>query len=298
MGSMRNIDWSKYTREQRLEVAAASPDAVRRHDSQAWVSLFADGGVVEDPVGITPFHRASGTESAPVSGNTLEKFFETFIAPNDVMLDVLRDVVVGGLVVRDVNIRIKSSTGLATSVSTYLLYQLTEENGQLKVARLAAHWELRRMVRQVMMRGWPGLKMMTALSWRMMRVQGMRGMLGYTKGFSGIHGRGKDAVDKFVEAANRRDGGLMTSLFDSNNSLIEFPAGGLNVSPDSFAGRVDARLAVSDLISAGFTTSFRFDVTVSGDTYHGIGIFEFNPKNRKITRARCFWDEMGKVPTE
>lgn len=281
-----------FAREDRLNLARASPEAVARHDKEAWLALFASESTVEDPVGIVPFHRS------PDDTLALSRFYEMFIAPNRISMTVFRDIVAGNEVIRDVDIHVKSSTGLVTSVRSYLLYTLTEEGNQTKVKRLAAHWELGSMVRQVLGRGWPGLKMMAALSWRMVKIQGLAGVWGYMKGFRGIHGTGKKAVTLFAEGTNAGDTGLMTSLFDAGNSLIEFPVGTRNYSPESFPGRMEIRLQISDVVSAGLTTAFRCNVTIPEGTYQGIGLFEFSPKTRKICRARFFWDETGKVEEE
>ncbi|NQT73671.1 MAG: hypothetical protein HQ553_13020 [Chloroflexi bacterium] len=275
----------KYSSDDLLKVAEASPEAIATHDKQAWLSLFSEQGIIEDPVGIAPFRRVkSGGDDDP-----LERFYETFIAPNEIKLNVSRNIVAGNAVVRDVNIEIKSSTGLTINVPTYVLYELVEEDGNLKVARLAAHWELFSMVKRVISRGWPGLKMMTVLGFRMLKIQGIGGVWGYMKGFFGIGRSGKNSVLSFVEALNSKNTERLVGLFTSDNSGIEYPFGDESVKPDSFVSSANGSISVSDLISAGMVTGFRFEVKGQESENSGIGLFKFDSKTRKIKSARFYF---------
>lgn len=282
---MANIDTTKYTREDLLNTAKASPAAISKHDKQAWLSLFSAQGIIEDPVGIAPFRRMKGAGD----DDPLERFYETFIAPNEIVLHVFKDMVVGNAVVRDINIEIRSSTGLTINVLTYVLYEIIEENGILKVSRLAAHWELRSMVKQVMARGWSGIKMMNVLGVRMLKLQGLGGVWGYMKGFTGIGKRGKESVLSFVEALNSRDTKQLAGLFTSAHSGIEFPVGEKSIDPDSFIDFANGSISVSDLISAGMVTGFRFEIKGQESENSGIGLFKFDSKTRKIENARFYF---------
>jgi hypothetical protein len=287
-----SFDGAGYARDDLLSVAGASPEAVARHDKQAWLSLFSEEAVVEDPVGATPVRCVIDRETSSRDSSQLERFYETFIASNDIVFQVHNDIVAAGMVARDATIEITSSTWLTTSVHIYVLYELVEEDGRLKIARLAAHWELFNMVRQVTGRGWPGFKMMTVLGFRMLRFQGFSGILSYMRGFSGIGREGKDAVLKFMKGVNERDVDLLSRLVDSRNdeASIEFPVGGRTFSPASLVDEIDAQVSASDLISAGWVIAFQLDITSGQDSRRGIGLFEFTPKTRKIKRARFFWD--------
>jgi hypothetical protein len=276
-----------YTREQRLNVAKASPEAVARHDKAAWLGLFSAHAIVEDPIGTAPHQRQVGAgENCP-----LARFYETYIAPNDIAFQVTQDIVAGSTVVRDVVIEITAGTGLVTRVPTYILYELTEEGGQLKLARLAAHWELPKMVRQVAQQGWMGPKTSLLLTVRMLRMQGLRGLRGYMQGFSGIGQAGKDCLEEFVDAVNTRDVPALARLFASSNRGIEFPVAGRTYDPVTFFGTVQAKLSVKDPISAGYATAFRFETQSADATHHGIGVLDFDRSNRQIVHVRFFWDE-------
>jgi len=290
--SNEHSDMSSYTRDDLLSVAGASPEAVARHDKKAWLALFSKEAIVEDPVGTAPVRCVIDRGTSSRDSSQLERFYETFIASNDIVFHVHNDIVAAGIVARDVTIEITSSTGLTNSVHTYALYELVEEDGCLKIARLAAHWELFDMVKQVTGRGWPGVKMMTVLGFRMLRHKGFSGILGYMRGFSGIGQEGKDVVLKFMKGVNERDVDLLSRLVDSRNdeASIEFPVGGRTFSPASLVEEIDAQVSVSDLISAGQVITFKLDITSNNNSRRGIGLFEFIPKTRKIKRARFFWD--------
>ncbi len=278
---------NNYTDNDLIDIANASPAAVARHDKQSWLSLFAEQAVVEDPVGTAPNRRIDTQDMG-----ALDKFYETFIAPNEIVFHVHTDIVTDREVVRDVDIEILAVAGLVTSVHTYIMYELVEEEGQLRIARLAAHWELLPMIKQVLKQGMPGLRMMTSLGLRMIRVQGLGGVAGYMRGFGGIGRKGKKTVRKFVEAINEGDTARLTGLFtDVSRAAVELPAGKHHLIPALLGDSKRIHLSVSDLISAGMTTSFRFDISLDGVFRHGIGLFEFDRRNGKLEKARFFWKE-------
>lgn len=278
---------NNYTHQDMLDVAEASPAAVARHDKQEWISLFASQAVVEDPVGAAPHHRVNERDTG-----ALDKFYETFIAPNNIVFHVYTDIVTAREVVRDVDIEIMAPSGLTTSVHAYVLYELVEEGGQLKLARLAAHWELLPMIKQVLRQGLAGLRMTTSLGMRMFRVQGIGGMMDYMRASGGIGRRGKKTVREFVKAINEGNTASLTGLFaDVSSAVIELPAGKHYLIPALLGDSERIHLTVSELISAGMTTSFRFDISLDGIFRHGVGLFEFTRENGKLDRARFFWKE-------
>lgn len=269
------------SREDLFDAVRASPDAVARHDKQGWLDSFSEHAIVEDPVGTAGAHGRAD----------LARFYDTFIAPNDVSFEVAQDIVVGETVLRDVVIQIRSSFGIEMRVPAYLLYELVEEDGHLKIARLAAHWELARMTPQAMRRGLAGLRMMTAQSIRMLRIQGWRGMRGYMRGFSGVGARGKEAVRRFADAARDRDHAVIAGLLAPACRGLEFPAGAEPLDAASFVVAAGGELSVANPLSSGFTASFRFQAQKGGALHKGIGLFEFEPGSCRIRRARFFWDD-------
>jgi hypothetical protein len=272
-----------------LAVAKASPDAVARHDKEAWVALFATHAVIEDPVGSRPHHGGLHDRRSGVRGTgPLERFYDTFIAPNDITFHVDQDIVAGRVVVRDVTIELVMAAGLNVRVPMHLLYEVTDQDGMLKIAHLCASWELFPMVRQVVSQGWPGLMVMKRLGIRMIANQGLDAALGFSKGVFGIHGAGKQTVLRFVEAVNRKDGAALATLFDPRSNGIGFPVGRRTLTPESFCSQVDVSLSVTKLISSGYVTSCTFTARSGGTESKGVGLFEFNSRTRKLHAARLY----------
>ena len=280
------------TPEELLELVSRSPVAVAIHDKRAWLDLFSHAAIVQDPVGTAPHRRTASDEGAALGDDPLGRFWETFIAPNRISFTSYQDIVIGDEVVRDVLIRSELGSGISIEVPAYLIYRTTEENGEARIEALMAHWELRSMVRQVIAAGLAGLSTMIQLGWRMLKIQGAAGVLGFAQGISrGIFGRGRRAVRDFAATLNARDEKALVGLLDGEETLIEYPAG-VGESVREFldgAGR-DLRIDVSGLTSAGWSSSCVFRANRGDVTHRGVAFFEFNPKTRKIRSARFFWN--------
>lgn len=157
-------------REAMLATAERSPTAVADHDRAAWLALFDDGGLVNDPVGSAP-HR--GAEE-------LGAFYDTFIAPNTVVFHPEHDIVCGDTVVRDLTLEIRMAEGVTLTVPAHLRYQLASPS---RIAGLYAHWELPSMIKQLLGTGAGALPVSGRLSLRLLQNQGPIGSLGFARGF-------------------------------------------------------------------------------------------------------------------
>ena len=125
-----------------LALVRSSPAYVGVHDKAGWLGIFGAEHVVEDPVGSRPVRSQEG--------GALERFWDTFIAPNDIEFQVAHDWVDGFDVVRDVTIVSTLRPGVVVRTPAHLIYQTAYEGGLLKVRRMAAYWEPRRVYRQMM----------------------------------------------------------------------------------------------------------------------------------------------------
>ncbi|WP_051162861.1 nuclear transport factor 2 family protein [Nocardia brevicatena] len=114
-----------------LAVVAASPRAVAAHDRPAWVGLFAEGAVVNDPVGSTPH----------IGRVAIERFYDTFIAPNTITFDITHDFAGPATILRDLTIRITMPTGATVHVPMHLRYELVEVAGELRIETIRVHTE-------------------------------------------------------------------------------------------------------------------------------------------------------------
>lgn len=181
-----------------LDFVERSPAAVARHDRAAWVALFAADCVIEDPVGSRPHHAGDR--------GVIARFYDTFIAPNVIVFQRGRDYVDGLQVLRDLSIEIRMAPSVTIRVPMYLVYELCLEAGGLRIRRLAAHWELRPMLMQLLRCGLRGLPPALALGWRMIRLQGLGGTLGFMRAWRSAGSAGKAAV---IEALAREEQPLL-----------------------------------------------------------------------------------------
>ncbi len=277
----------RFSPDQLMEVAKASPAAVASHDREAWVGLFSRHAVIEDPVGSKPHHNGLHDPRSGVRGSApLERFFDTFIAPNDISFHVERDVVSSPFVVRDVTIELMMRARLKVHVPMHLLYEICDEDGAPKIAHLRAHWELVPMVRQVLANGWPGLAAINTLGLRMAVNHGPGAVVGFGRGVLGIHRLGKDTVASFVNAVNDRNPRALAALFDRQNEGIGFPGAETILDPAALCRCFDGTLSVTKLISSGYVTSCTCGVRWDDSESAGVGFFEFNSRTRKLHSVR------------
>ncbi len=288
------------SRKTLLALINRSPAAVAVHDRAAWISIFARYSVVEDPVGSSP--HVSGVYD-PRSGRRgkgpLQRFFDTFIAPNTIQFHVERDVVCAQDVVRDLTIEITMAEGVTVRVPMHLLYECQLDNDGWRIVRLAAHWELMPMIRQVLECGRAAIPVLLQLSWRMFRIQGLGGILGFSRGFLGIGMKGKDAVHRFVDAVNSEQAVRLFDLFAAQNRGVCFPAGSEPVSPDQFVQRfAGMHMRVEKLLAAGYTVSASVTTEYQGQRHEGVAFFEFDRREKRLERVDVYWDKEGSTHVE
>jgi hypothetical protein len=123
----------------------------------------------------------------------------------------------------------------------------------------------------------------------MFRVQGLRGMLGYSRGLlAGVFGEGRRAAEALAAAVEKGDAAALGALF-APGGVVERPVGA-RLAPAEFLGALGAgaRLHVEDVTPAGFLAGFRYRLAGAGGEERGVGFLEFDPSSRRIARARFF----------
>ncbi|WP_067860132.1 nuclear transport factor 2 family protein [Nocardia shimofusensis] len=257
-----------------LAAAQASPRAVAAHDKAAWVGLFAPDAAVNDPVG-----------SAPHLGPAaIGRFYDTFIAPNTIAFHVDRDLIAGRTVVRDLSIETTMSTGATVLVPMHLRYDLTATDDGLRIARLAAHWELAPMVLCLLRTGLPGLGAVAVLGPRLVRNQGLGGALGMTKALTGVGRAGKSVVSRLFAAAADTDLAGVRELL-SDRAEVELPAGH-RVSVEEFTNRA-RNIRWDKMLAAGRWVT----VSIEIGSARGVAMAEFASGSPRITRLEIFLDQ-------
>ncbi|WP_043652221.1 nuclear transport factor 2 family protein [Nocardia thailandica] len=257
-----------------LSAVLASPRAVAAHDKSAWVGLFAGDAEVNDPVGSRP-------HTGPAA---IARFYDTFIAPNDIAFDVARDVVGGRTVVRDLFIATTMSTGATVRVPMHLRYDLAELDGSWKIVRLAAHWEFTAMVTQLMLRtGLPGLAAAARLGPQLVAHQGLSGAVGLLRAVRCVGRPGKHAAARLFSSMAVGDGAHVRALLGAA-ALRRSTGAELSIEELAAATR---NLRWDKLIAAGRTVSA--SVTVDGGG--GIVFVDFAARGREIVAVTLFLAE-------
>ena len=278
-------------RKRCISTVLKSPAAVAAHDKSAWLAIFADLSVVEDPVGSRPHVNGAFDARSGRRGNgPLARFYDTFIAPNQIVFHVAHDIVNASHVVRDLAIEITMSPQVTVRVPMHLLYELDDEAGQVKIRRLAAHWELLPMLKQLMALGMPALTVGNMLGLRMFLNLGLGGIAGFMSGLRSIGERGKVIVTQFADVLARQDFAAMVDLFAGDNAGIDAPFGAAHYTPIELAQQRPFSLAVSKLLASGFTVTATIEVGLGAAVARGVGIFEFDANSKKLQRVRLYWE--------
>lgn len=294
-----------------LQQVEKSPQAVSVHDKTAWLELFATQSIIEDPVGSRP-HIAGVYDSA--SGQRgkaqLARFYETFIAPNKIRFDVHQNIVSGSHVMRDLDIHIQMADKVHLKVPMHLLYHLVQQDGEWKITRLAAHWELIPMVMQLMGNGMASLPVSVGLSVRMLKYQGIFGMLAYSKAAFSVGRRGKKRAQSALQAFNLRNRSAFAQAFTDNGTVC---IANTNTQRTN-AGKQARKEELPDTVNmpaADFTDYFQAEFTAgkwiaAGDSVtasvqirkgknhsnspdrQGVLLFRFNRKSGNITHMRLY----------
>jgi hypothetical protein len=255
----------------RIDFVAQSPKLCAAHDRAGWVGLFARDGQVNDPVGSRPH---DGREA-------IERFYDTFIAPNTLSFSVEHDIVCGMSVMRDLNIDTTMSTGAKLSVPMHLRYELVEQDGRLAIRRLYAHWELPGMMWQMMRQGLLGLWTSIKLTPQLLRHQGVGGLFGFMRGLLGSGRAGKRTAQAFLEAAKRGDTAAAAALL-APDCTLEVPLANRVTLAALLPGL--NTLQWRKLIGAGNFAS----ATVQIGPQRGVALFRFDNGPKKISSLRIF----------
>lgn len=282
---------STIPREQALATVEMSPAAVAAHDKDAWVGIFAELSAIEDPVGSHPHVGGVFDPRSGRRGNAaLGRFYDTFIAPNTIEFHVDRDIVCGSHVVRDLEIEITMAPAVVIRVPMHLVYELCEEAGELRIRRLAAHWEMLPMIGRLMGLGPSAWSVGMALGRRLVGNLGLGGTAGFVSGMRTAGRSAKRAVADLADATRRGDAAAAAALFADRAAGIEAPYGRPAVAPERFVHEGAIRFTPGKVLVSGATVSASIEVDTDTGAHHGVGFFEFDRATRLLYRARLYWE--------
>ncbi|HYA67407.1 MAG TPA: nuclear transport factor 2 family protein [Acidimicrobiales bacterium] len=117
------------------DLANRSMAAIEAKDRQGWLALFAEDGIVEDPVGPSLFDPDGVGHRGP---EAIANFYDTVIAMSDSIRFHMRDSYDCGVEVANVgeiHITVGGKVGICRLVSTY------RASPDGKLAALRAYWE-------------------------------------------------------------------------------------------------------------------------------------------------------------
>jgi steroid delta-isomerase len=119
------------------ELIRQSREAVRAHDREGWLGLWAPDAVIQDPVGPSPFDATGNGHSGP---EAIAAFYDNVIAPNDLITFEIDRSYECGNEVADVGlIRTVLPGGKHVAVVRGVFTYRTNGHGQL--AGMRAYWE-------------------------------------------------------------------------------------------------------------------------------------------------------------
>lgn len=248
-----------------LAVVERSPAAAGAHDRAAWVGLFADGGIVNDPVGSRPH----------VGRTEIERFYDTFIGPRDITFHRDVDVVSGRSVIRDLELEVQMSSRVTMRVPVHIRYDLRAEGDDLRIERLAAYWELPGMIAQFLRSGIAAVPVSTRLSAALLKNQGPVGALGFAQGFRRVGNAAKATSENFLDALSRGDVAGARRHLDSRTS----------VDVDDLADRLQG-VRTRKYLAAGGSVA----VALGHASWKGVGLFEFDGNRGPIKAVEVLID--------
>jgi ketosteroid isomerase-like protein len=110
--------------------------AVEAGDKAAWLALFADDAVVEDPIGESPMDPTGKGHRGLAA---IEAFYDTVIGPNDVSFVIERSHAAGDEVANVGTITTVMGDGSVVHTDLVATYRVDDAG---KVAALRAYWSL------------------------------------------------------------------------------------------------------------------------------------------------------------
>ena len=119
------------------ELARRSQAAVAAKDRSAWLALFADDAVVQDPIGPSPLDPGGGGHRGAAA---IAAFYDTVIAPSEAITFEIEQSYLCGDEVADVGIIRTTIAGGSHQAVVHGVYTY-RSNGAGQLASLRAFWE-------------------------------------------------------------------------------------------------------------------------------------------------------------
>ncbi|MFZ4518509.1 MAG: nuclear transport factor 2 family protein [Microthrixaceae bacterium] len=122
------------------DASLRSMEAVEAGDRAAWLALFADDAVVEDPIGPSPLCPDGQGHRGP---DAIAAFYDMVIGPNRVRFRIEQSWAGGDEVANVGTITTTMADGSVVHTDGVFTYRVDPSNG--KVVALRAYWEMDRL---------------------------------------------------------------------------------------------------------------------------------------------------------
>lgn len=120
--------------------ALLSREYVHSKNREGWLGLYAEDGIIEDPIGVSPIDPAGKGHRGPAAR---EAFWDSFIAPSNINVDILDSYAAGSEVANHAIITTTIDTGggkaLQQKVHGVFTYHVNDEG---KLLSLRGYWEV------------------------------------------------------------------------------------------------------------------------------------------------------------
>ena len=120
--------------------ALLSREYVHSKNREGWLGLYAEDAIIEDPIGVSPIDPEGKGHRGPAAR---EAFWDNFIAPASINIDILGSYAAGMEVANHVVISVTVDLGegkaLQQKVHGVITYKVNEAG---KLLALRAYWEI------------------------------------------------------------------------------------------------------------------------------------------------------------
>jgi ketosteroid isomerase-like protein len=123
--------------------SAQSMRNVREKKRAAWLALFAENAVVEDPVGVSPLDP---TGNGHRGHEAIGRFWDTVIAPGETIMRVRESYPSGNECANVVSLVNRMPSGIEIAVDTVIVYRVDDRG---KLVSLRAYWDFARVAAQL-----------------------------------------------------------------------------------------------------------------------------------------------------
>lgn len=120
--------------------AQCSMRAVQEHTKEAWLALFTDDAVIEDPVGVSPLDP---TGQGQIGKAAISAFWDHHIGPNRIRFDIRHSYAAGNEVANVGTITTTLPNGMQAVAEGVFVYRVNPDG---KIVSLRAFWEFERMM--------------------------------------------------------------------------------------------------------------------------------------------------------